>query len=314
MVVPEAVKGIALPFEPLSNSFECINYCVDMPPEMKHEGLTETKLKLLSNITSSFRPGVLTAGRKTGEYVEGNIRISGFSKVRETFSRISGYCEQNDIHSPQLDVRESLMYSAWLCLDPDISDEDKLKFVDQVMELMELSSIEHALVGLPGTSGLSTYIDIVEAFDELLLLKRGGRVICNGPFGHNSEKVIEYFQAIPGVTKIKEGYNPATWMLEVVNNRIEDQLGVDFAELYLTSDPYQFKSFVLRNAVLAKLLQPVDNHLVEAIYHVLTQSRLQPRTLYLYAVYSVDFGQLVPGSTLAEDNQGRDRAQSDEAG
>lgn len=109
---------------------------------MKHEGVTETKLKLLNNITGSFRPGVLTAlvgvsgagkttlmdvlaGRKTGGYIEGDIRISGYPKVQETFARIAGYCEQNDIHSPQLDVRESLIYSAWLRLSPDIADEDK---------------------------------------------------------------------------------------------------------------------------------------------------------------------------------------------
>lgn len=110
---------------------------------MKQEGVSESKLNLLSNITGSFRPGVLTAlvgvsgagkttlmdvlaGRKTGGYIEGDIRISGYPKVQSTFARIAGYCEQNDIHSPQLDVRESLVYSAWLRLSPDISNEDKL--------------------------------------------------------------------------------------------------------------------------------------------------------------------------------------------
>lgn len=110
---------------------------------MKHEGMTETKLKLLTNITGSFRPGVLTAlvgvsgagkttlmdvlaGRKTGGYIEGDIRIAGYPKKQETFARIAGYCEQNDIHSPQLDVRESLVYSAWLRLSPDITDADKM--------------------------------------------------------------------------------------------------------------------------------------------------------------------------------------------
>ena len=56
------------------------------------------------------------AGRKTGGYIEGDIRISGFPKVQETFARIAGYCEQNDIHSPQVTVKESLVYSAWLRL------------------------------------------------------------------------------------------------------------------------------------------------------------------------------------------------------
>lgn len=58
-------------------------------------------------------------------------------------------------------------------------------------------------------------IDIFESFDELLLLKRGGQVIYSGSVGQNSHKLIEYFEAISGVPKIKEKYNPATWMLEV---------------------------------------------------------------------------------------------------
>lgn len=66
------------------------------------------------------------AGRKTGGYIEGDIRISGYPKKQETFARISGYCEQTDIHSPQITVRESLIYSAWLRLASEVSDETKM--------------------------------------------------------------------------------------------------------------------------------------------------------------------------------------------
>ena len=61
----------------------------------------------------------MLAGRKTDGHIEGEIRISGFPKVQETFARISGYCEQNDIHSPQVTVLESLVFSAWLRLPPE---------------------------------------------------------------------------------------------------------------------------------------------------------------------------------------------------
>ena len=37
-------------------------------------------------------------------------------------------------------------------------------------------------------------IDIFEAFDELLLMKRGGQVIYSGPLGRNSHKITEYFE------------------------------------------------------------------------------------------------------------------------
>jgi ABC-type multidrug transport system ATPase subunit len=105
---------------------------------MKAQGIAEPKLQLLNEISGAFRPGVLTAlvgvsgagkttlmdvlaGRKTGGYIEGDIFISGYPKKQETFARISGYCEQFDIHSPNVTVHESLIYSAWLRLSKDVS-------------------------------------------------------------------------------------------------------------------------------------------------------------------------------------------------
>jgi hypothetical protein len=37
-------------------------------------------------------------------------------------------------------------------------------------------------------------IDIFEAFDELLLMKRGGYVIYFGPLGERSQQMVDYFQ------------------------------------------------------------------------------------------------------------------------
>mgnify|MGYP000488745085 FL=1 len=100
---------------------------------MRNEGATSDRLQLLNNVSGAFRPGVLTAlvgvsgagkttlmdvlaGRKTGGYIEGDIRVSGYPKKQETFARVAGYVEQTDIHSPQLTVYESLQYSSWLRL------------------------------------------------------------------------------------------------------------------------------------------------------------------------------------------------------
>lgn len=105
--------------------------------EMKSQGVGEDRLQLLRDVSGAFRPGALTAlvgvsgagkttlmdvlaGRKTGGYIEGSISISGFPKNQATFARISGYCEQNDIHSPYVTVYESLVYSAWLRLSSDV--------------------------------------------------------------------------------------------------------------------------------------------------------------------------------------------------
>ncbi|KAJ0971263.1 hypothetical protein J5N97_019222 [Dioscorea zingiberensis] len=321
-------KGMVLPFAPLSLTFDEVKYAVDMPQAMKAQGVAEDRLLLLKSVSGSFRPGVLTAlmgvsgagkttlmdvlaGRKTGGYIEGNITISGYPKRQDTFARISGYCEQNDIHSPFVTVYESLVYSAWLRLPSGVDAKTRKMFVEEVMELVELVPLRNALVGLPGVSGLSTEqrkrltiavelvanpsiifmdeptsgldaraaaivmrtvrntvdtgrtvvctihqpsIDIFEAFDELFLMKRGGEEIYVGPLGHHSCELIKYFESINGVSKIKDGYNPATWMLEVSSLGQEDILGVDFAQLYKNSDLYR------RNkALISELSTPPPN-------------------------------------------------------
>lgn len=109
---------------------------------MKTQGIEEDRLQLLRDVSGAFRPGILTAlvgvsgagkttlmdvlaGRKTGGYIEGNISISGYTKNQATFARVSGYCEQNDIHSPNVTVYESLLYSAWLRLSSDIDTKTR---------------------------------------------------------------------------------------------------------------------------------------------------------------------------------------------
>ncbi|KAK7320706.1 hypothetical protein VNO77_30425 [Canavalia gladiata] len=303
-------RGMVLPFQPLSLTFDEIRYSVDMPQEMKNQGIFEDRLELLKGISGVFRPGVLTAlmgvsgagkttlldvlaGRKTGGHIEGNITISGYPKKQETFARISGYCEQFDIHSPNVTVYESLLYSAWLRLPHEVDRTTREMFIEEVMELVELNSLREALVGLPGENGLSTEqrkrltiavelvanpslifmdeptsgldaraaaivmrtvrntvntgrtvvctihqpsIDIFDAFDELLLLKLGGEQIYAGPLGRHSSHLIQYFEAIQGVPKIKDGYNPATWMLEVTSAGTEACLKVNFTNVYKNSE------------------------------------------------------------------------------
>ncbi|KAL0297338.1 UNVERIFIED_CONTAM: Pleiotropic drug resistance protein 1 [Sesamum radiatum] len=284
-------RGMILPFEPHSLTFDDVRYSVDMPAEMKAQGATEDKLELLKGVSGAFRPGVLTAlmgvsgagkttlmdvlaGRKTGGYIEGNITISGYPKNQATFARISGYCEQNDIHSPNVTVYESLVYSAWLRLPREVDAETRKMFIEEVMELVELTPLRGALVGLPGVNGLSTEqrkrltiaVELVAnpsiifmdeptsglmqelAIAVLFLMKRGGEEIYVGPLGHNSSHLIKYFEGIEGVPKIKDGYNPATWMLEVTTSAQELVLGVDFADQYKGSELYT------RNKALIKEL------------------------------------------------------------
>ncbi|GJP69950.1 hypothetical protein CLOP_g944 [Closterium sp. NIES-67] len=313
-VPPATTRGMVLPFQPLPLSFHNVCYWVDMPPAMRSQGGdTPSRLQLLRNVSGAFRPKVLTAlvgvtgagkttlmdvlaGRKTGGYIEGDVRVAGHPKVHKTFARVSGYCEQSDIHSPQVTVHESLLFSAWLRLPADIDRDVREEFVEEVMELVELDVLRGALVGLPGVSGLSTEqrkrltigvelvanpsiifmdeptsgldaraaaivmrtvrntvdtgrtvvctihqpsTDIFEAFDELLLMKTGGQVIYMGPLGVNSKHLISYLEAIPGVAPIPDGYNPATWMLEVTAPAAAESIGADFAEIFCSSQLFR---------------------------------------------------------------------------
>ncbi|KAK4725675.1 hypothetical protein R3W88_030592 [Solanum pinnatisectum] len=70
-------------------------------------------------------------------------------------------------------------------------------------------------------------------------MKRGGKEIYVGSLGHHSCHLIRYFESISGVSKIQDGYNPATWMLEVTNSAQEMMLGLDFTDLYKKSDLYR---------------------------------------------------------------------------
>ncbi|KAH9670313.1 ABC transporter G family member 37 [Citrus sinensis] len=314
MTNKESYKGrMVLPFEPLTVAFQDLKYYVDTPLEMRERGFADRKLRLLYDVTGSLRPGVLTAlmgvsgagkttlmdvlaGRKTSGYVEGEIKISGYPKVQETFARVSGYCEQTDIHSPNITVEESVIFSAWLRLAPEINSKTKAEFVNEVLETIELDAIKDSLVGIPGVNGLSTEqrkrltiavelvanpsiifmdepttgldaraaaivmravknivntgrtivctihqpsIDIFEAFDELILLKTGGRIIYCGPLGKHSSQVIEYFEGISGVPKIRNNYNPATWVIEVTSTSAEAELCVDFAQIFRESVLYE---------------------------------------------------------------------------
>lgn len=47
----------------------------------------------------------------------------------------------------------------------------------------------------------------MQTFDEMLLLKRGGSVIYNGPLGRQSAAMISYFSGIRGVDPIADGYS-----------------------------------------------------------------------------------------------------------
>ena len=141
----------------------------------------------------------------------------------------------------------------------------------------------------------------LQAFDDLLLLKRGGQVTYMGPLGSHSTTLVNYFevrmsppdklassafqhptmtvaekdttsagdhlgpqldalrlqvvstsvpdriflQGIENVPRLTPGLNPPSWMLEISTIGREEEIGVDFAEVFLASDLFRQVSLPL---------------------------------------------------------------------
>ncbi|PLB36892.1 putative ABC multidrug transporter [Aspergillus candidus] len=93
------------------------------------------------------------AQRKTTGTINGSILVDG-RPLPVSFQRSAGYCEQLDVHEPFATVREALEFSALLRQSRDTPREEKLKYVDTIIDLLELHDIADTLIGRVG-SGLS---------------------------------------------------------------------------------------------------------------------------------------------------------------
>ncbi|KAM4071954.1 hypothetical protein ACB094_11G100200 [Castanea mollissima] len=336
-------RGMVLSFQPLSLAFNHVNYYVNMPAEMKSEGIEESRLQLLRDVSGAFRPGILTA--LVGVSGAGKTTLMDVLAGRKTGG---GYCEQNiSIHPMLLSMNLLCTLPGCVLLRKLSRKLERHMFVEEVMDLVELNPLRNSIVGLPGIDGLSTEqrkrltiavelvanpsiifmdeptsgldaraaaivmrtvrntvdtgrtvvctihqpgIDIFEAFDELLLMKRGGQVIFAGPLSHHSHKLVEYFEAIPNVSKIKDGYNTATWMLEISSPAVEGQLDMDFAEIYANSELFK------RNQELIKELstpQPGSKDLyfpTKYSQSFVTQFLLEKPTIHIRFLMTIVIG------------------------
>ncbi|KAJ0327152.1 hypothetical protein COL5a_006329 [Colletotrichum fioriniae] len=135
-------------------TFKDISYFV------RHEG---KDLQLLRGVSGYVKPGQLVAlmgssgagkttlmdvlaQRKDSGTIEGSIMVNG-KPQGISFQRTTGYCEQNDVHEPTATVWESLLFSARLRQSHNIPDEEKQDYVRGIMELLELTPLQHAIVG-----------------------------------------------------------------------------------------------------------------------------------------------------------------------
>jgi energy-coupling factor transporter ATP-binding protein EcfA2 len=79
---------------------------------------------------------------------------------------------------------------------------------------------------------------IFEAFDSLLLLRRGGQTVYFGELGEHSCHMVSYLEGVPNVSPRQPGTNPSTWMLEVIGAGTSGGANanvIDFHAYYLQS-------------------------------------------------------------------------------
>ncbi|KAF2149753.1 hypothetical protein K461DRAFT_323290 [Myriangium duriaei CBS 260.36] len=125
---------------------------------------------LLDKVSGFVKPGMLgalmgssgagkttlldvLAQRKTEGTIRGEILVDG-RPLPVSFQRSAGYCEQLDVHEAYATVREALEFSALLRQSRETPREEKLAYVDTIIDLLELRDLEHTLIGKIG-SGLS---------------------------------------------------------------------------------------------------------------------------------------------------------------
>ncbi|KAK4357468.1 hypothetical protein RND71_023078 [Anisodus tanguticus] len=225
-------RGMVLPFEPLCIAFDDIRYA-----EMKAQFIIEDRLELLKGVSGAFRPGVLTALM--------GITGAELTSLRESVVGLPG------VNGLSTEQRKRLTIAVELVANSSIIFMDEpTSGVDARAAAIVMRTVRNT-VDTGRTVACTIHqpsIDIFDAFNELLLLKRGGEEIYVGPLDRHSSHLIKYFEGNDGVPKIKDSYNPATWMLEITTAAQEALLGIDYAELYNNSELHK------RNKALIKEL------------------------------------------------------------
>lgn len=119
--------------------------------------------KLLNNVNGYAKPGVMIAlmgasgagkttllntlaQRQKMGVVKGDMLVDGHP-LGADFQRGTGFCEQMDLHDNTSTIREAFEFSAILRQDRDTPRQEKLDYVNRIIDLLELEEIQDAIIG-----------------------------------------------------------------------------------------------------------------------------------------------------------------------
>lgn len=78
--------------------------------------------------------------------VSGDMLVDGCIR-NDSFQRKTGYVQQQDLHLGTATVREALTFSALLRQPASTPEQDKIAYVDEVINLLEMHEYAEAVIG-----------------------------------------------------------------------------------------------------------------------------------------------------------------------
>ena len=101
---------------------------------------------------------------------------------------------------------------------------------------------------------------LFEYFDELILLKSGGRIVYHGELGKDSRHLIDYFEG-NGAPKCPPSANPAEYMLEAIGAGDPTYKGKDWGDVWASSPEHEERSKEIQSMISARRDAPLSGSL-----------------------------------------------------
>ncbi|KAH7142621.1 ABC-2 type transporter-domain-containing protein [Dactylonectria estremocensis] len=139
-----------------------------MPPSLEKSGCADvetqgTQRPVIAEKVTNHGSSGLAAGSSVFHWedlcydiqIKGMDRLSGDTRIDgkptdSSFQHRVGYVQQQDVHLNTMTVREALGFSALLRQPAKISREEKLEYVEYVIEMLDMQEFSDAVIGTPG--------------------------------------------------------------------------------------------------------------------------------------------------------------------